>query len=30
MPGKQIPKIPPEQATITDVSDPEEDKDKLN
>ena len=30
MPGKQIPNIPPEQATITDVSDPEEDKDKLN
>jgi len=30
MPGKQIPEIPPEQATITDVSDPEEDKDKLN
>ena len=30
MPGKQIPEIPPEQATITDVSDPEEDKDQLN
>ena len=30
MPGKQIPEIPAEQATITDVSDPEEDKDKLN
>ena len=30
MPGKQIPEIPPEQATITDISDPEEDKDKLN
>ena len=30
MPGKQIPEIPPEQATITDVTDPEEDKDKLN
>ena len=30
MPGKQIPEIPPEQANITDVSDPEEDKDKLN
>ena len=30
MPGKQIPEIPPEQATVTDVSDPEEDKDKLN
>ena len=30
IPGKQIPEIPPEQATITDVSDPEEDKDKLN
>ena len=30
MPGKQIPEIPPEQATITEVSDPEEDKDKLN
>ncbi len=30
MPGKQIPVIPPEQATITDVSDPEEDKDQLN
>ena len=29
-PGKQIPEIPPEQANITDVSDPEEDKDKLN
>ena len=30
MPGKQIPEIPAEQATISDVSDPEEDKDKLN
>jgi len=30
IPGKQIPEIPPEQASITDVSDPEEDKDKLN
>ena len=30
MPGKQLPEIPPEQATVTDVSDPEEDKDKLN
>ena len=30
IPGKQIPEIPPEQATITDVTDPEEDKDKLN
>ena len=30
MPGKQIPEIPPEKATVTDVSDPEEDKDKLN
>ena len=30
MPGKQIPELPPEQATITDVSDPEEDKDQLN
>ena len=30
IPGKQIPEIPPEQANITDVSDPEEDKDKLN
>ncbi len=30
MPGKQIPEIPTEQATIIEVSDPEEDKDKLN
>ena len=30
IPGKQIPEIPPEQANITEVSDPEEDKDKLN
>ncbi len=30
MPGKQIPEIPPEQATTKDVSDSEEDKDKLN
>ena len=30
IPGKQIPEIPTEQANITDVSDPEEDKDKLN
>ena len=30
MPGKQIPEIPPEQTNITDISDPEEDKDKLN
>ena len=30
IPGKQIPEIPAEQATIIDVSDPEEDKDKLN
>ena len=30
IPGKQIPEIPAEQATIVDVSDPEEDKDKLN
>ena len=30
IPGKQIAEIPPEQASITDVSDPEEDKDKLN
>ena len=30
IPGKQIPEIPAEQVNITDVSDPEEDKDKLN
>ena len=30
IPGKPIPEIPPEQANITDISDPEEDKDKLN
>ena len=30
IPGKPIPEIPPEQTTIVDVSDPEEDKDKLN
>ena len=30
IPGKQIPQIPPEQANITEVADPEEDKDKLN
>ncbi len=30
MPGKQIPEIPPEQTNVTDISDPEEDKDKLN
>ncbi len=30
IPGKQIPEIPPEQSNITDISDPEEDKDKLN
>ena len=30
IPGKQIPEIPPEQANITEVTDPEEDKDKLN
>ena len=30
IPGKQIPEIPPEQANITDVTDPEDDKDKLN
>ena len=30
IPGKQIPEIPTEQVNITDVSDPEEDKDKLN
>ena len=30
IPGKPIPEIPAEQATIIDVSDPEEDKDKLN
>ena len=30
IPGKQIPEIPPEQVNITEVSDPEEDKDKLN
>ena len=30
IPGKQIPEIPAEQATIVDVTDPEEDKDKLN
>ena len=30
IPGKQIPEIPPEQTNVTDISDPEEDKDKLN
>ena len=30
IPGKQIPEIPAEQASIVDVNDPEEDKDKLN
>ena len=30
IPGKQIPEIPVEQSTIVDISDPEEDKDKLN
>ncbi len=30
IPGKQIPEIPAEQASIVDVADPEEDKDKLN
>tara|TARA_E500000178_G_scaffold336265_1_gene374078 strand:+ start:7 stop:1176 length:1170 start_codon:yes stop_codon:yes gene_type:complete len=30
IPGKQIPEIPAEQASIVDVTDPEEDKDKLN
>ena len=30
IPGKQIPEIPAEQVNITDVTDPEEDKDKLN
>ena len=30
IPGKQIPEIPPEQANIAEVTDPEEDKDKLN
>ena len=30
IPGKPIPEIPPEQSTIVDVTDPEEDKDKLN
>jgi len=30
IPGKQIPQIPAEQASIVDVTDPEEDKDKLN
>ena len=30
IPGKQIPEIPPEQTNITEVTDPEEDKDKLN
>ena len=30
IPGKQIPEIPAEQVNITEVSDPEEDKDKLN
>ena len=30
MPGKQIPEIPPEQSNISDVADPEEEKDKLN
>tara|TARA_B100001027_G_scaffold143273_1_gene99858 strand:- start:573 stop:1742 length:1170 start_codon:yes stop_codon:yes gene_type:complete len=30
IPGKQIPEIPIEQASISEVADPEEDKDKLN
>ena len=30
IPGKQIPEILSEQASISDVTDPEEDKDKLN
>jgi len=30
IPGKQIPEIPTEQVNITDVTDPEGDKDKLN
>ena len=30
IPGKQIPEIPAEQASLVDVTDPEEDKDKLN
>ena len=30
IPGKQIPEIPLEQASISEVTDPEEDKDKLN
>ena len=30
IPGKQIPEIPPEQANVAEVTDPEEDKDKLN
>ena len=30
MPGKQIPEIPPEQSNISEVADPEEEKDKLN
>ena len=30
IPGKQIPEIPAEQANIVDITDPEEDKDKLN
>ena len=30
MPGKQIPEIPAEQSNIADVTDPEEEKDKLN
>ena len=30
MPGKQIPEIPPEQSNISEVVDPEEEKDKLN
>ena len=30
MPGKQIPEIPPEQSNVSEVADPEEEKDKLN
>ena len=30
MPGKQIPDIPPEQSNVSEVVDPEEEKDKLN
>ena len=30
MPGKRIPEIPPEQSNVSEVVDPEEEKDKLN